>query len=351
MATWTNICQLMKYADTSSEISYQKSIKDMVLEVGLGWKPEQISEQASLALGSTERLVPDIIVSKDNTNIFIVEMKEASHVKRDKDILQLASYMKQLETPVGVYIGNKIEVYYKNIGDGSQPLCILSVSFVNSDPNGEVFINLFSEKDFSLNSIKEYAESVREKAEFDYKVMELLNEMISPNFKEVLLSLSVEYFINKGTSRDVIIEAFNRLTIDINTPKENKDSQVIEVVEKKVKHDFPSTRMNLGVLHVSARRYAYNLVKAIIDKHSSYNFNQLLALFFGKKNYIEKLSDIEAQHCWFISEDEIITLFDGTKIAISNQWGFNNNCKPKMDRLREIARKYGIDDTLPFSME
>lgn len=346
MATWTNICQLMKYADTSSEINYQKSIKDMVLEVGLGWKPEQISEQASLALGSTDRLVPDIIVSKDNTNIFIVEMKEASHVKRDKDILQLASYMKQLETPVGVYIGNQIEVYYKNIGDGSQPLCILSVSFVNSDPNGEVFINLFSEKDFSINTLKEYAESVREKAEFDCKVMELLNEMISPNFKEVLHSLSVEYFTNKGISRDVITESLNRLIIDINLPSENKYSQVLETVEKKVKYDFP--RRRLGGNQGTAQRYAYDLVKAIIDKHPSYNFNQLFALFGYKKNYIERLSDVKVSKRWCVSADDIITLFDGTKIVISNQWGFNNTSKPRMDRLREIARKYDIDDTLPF---
>lgn len=112
MATWANICQLVKYADFSSELSYQKSIIVMVLETGLGWQSEQISEQKSLTLGSINRLVPDIVLKKDDYNTFIVEMKDASHIKRECDVAQLTSYMKQIETPIGVYIGKEIEVYF-----------------------------------------------------------------------------------------------------------------------------------------------------------------------------------------------------------------------------------------------
>ena len=42
-----------------------------------------------------------------------------------------------------------------------------------------------------------------------------------------------------------------------------------------------------------------------------------------------------------------MTLTDGTKVAISNQWGFNNNSKPKMDFLREVAERFNIDTSLP----
>lgn len=68
---------------------------------------------------------------------------------------------------------------------------------------------------------------------------------------------------------------------------------------------------------------------------------------FGRKNYIENITQIKDESRWFIEENDIIKIADGTKVVVSNQWGFRNNSKPKMTRLREIARKYGIDDTLP----
>lgn len=48
-----------------------------------------------------------------------------------------------------------------------------------------------------------------------------------------------------------------------------------------------------------------------------------------------------------MDEEDIINIADGTRVVISNQWGFNNNSKKKMDHLRKIATKYGLDITLP----
>ena len=73
---WSNICKVMRYADCRNETAYQSFIKEMILEEKLGWNPSQITEQLSLQLGSTERLVPDLVVSKDDRNSFIVEVKK-----------------------------------------------------------------------------------------------------------------------------------------------------------------------------------------------------------------------------------------------------------------------------------
>lgn len=345
MATWANICQLVKYADFSSELSYQKSIIVMVLETGLGWQPEQISEQKSLALGSTNRLVPDIVLKKDDYNTFIVEMKEASHIKRESDVAQLTSYMKQIETPIGVYIGKEIEVYFKNLGDGLDPICILSLTFNPNDENGEEFIKLFSEKNFSIDKIREYAESVREKAVFEAKVEILLNEMSSPDYIDsTLQDIIHKYYSIKGFDSDIISETLSRLSIKIGLKTDSKCGT--NLPEEPIKFSFPRKRS--GGNQGTAQRYAYGLVKAIIDKHPSYNFQQLHSLFGYKKNIIEKLSDIKVEKRWCLADEDIVTLSDGTPIAISNQWGFNNNSKPKMDRLREIASRFDIDASLPF---
>lgn len=101
-------------------------------------------------------------------------------------------------------------------------------------------------------------------------------------------------------------------------------------------------------MSVGARPYAYGLMKQIIEKNRHLSFRELYS-FFKKRNYVEVVSDIaeKRRDRWFVRPEEILTLSDGTKVAISNQWGFKNNCKPKMDFLRELAARFDIDASLP----
>lgn len=89
-------------------------------------------------------------------------------------------------------------------------------------------------------------------------------------------------------------------------------------------------------------------MKQIIEKNRHLSFRDLYALF-KKRNYVEEVATIDEKRMgrWFLCQDKIMTLSDGTKVAISNQWGFNNNSKPKMDLLRRIAERFDIDASLP----
>lgn len=99
MASWSKVCEILtKYANRENEMTYQKSIIDLLMEMNLGWHKNQIAEQLSMQLGSKERLIPDVVITKDDRNMFVMEVKEAAHLKTEKDIDQLVSYMKQLET-------------------------------------------------------------------------------------------------------------------------------------------------------------------------------------------------------------------------------------------------------------
>lgn len=68
---------------------------------------------------------------------------------------------------------------------------------------------------------------------------------------------------------------------------------------------------------------------------------------FGRKNRIEKVSLIKDKKRWFMDERDLVTLSDGTRIAISTQWGLNGASKANMDNLREVAKRFGIDISLP----
>lgn len=343
MINWRMLCQMMNHADRQNEMTYQKYIQDMILEIGLGWHKEQIIEQLSLQLGSIERLVPDIIVKKDSRNCFVIEVKRPGHVKTQKNIDQLISYMKQIETPVGIYWGDELEVYYKNIGDGSQPILLMSLQFKISDTYGEDFVSLFSEPTFSIENIYKFKKKQEDKLVFETNVQRLLKEVLIPDFQKELIEVLKNYLIEKGEEREVVENVLDQINISILTSSRSdiNEKDIIDVLPLISPSNDGGFRRNRG----STQRYAYNLIKQIIEKNLHLSFNQLYAIF-NKRNHIEDLTQVKDKKRWFMNKEDIITLADGTKVVISNQWGFNGSCKARMDNLRFIARKYGIDDSL-----
>lgn len=92
------------------------------------------------------------------------------------------------------------------------------------------------------------------------------------------------------------------------------------------------------------------MIRQIIEKNQVLNFEQLFAIF-RRKNRIEKISCINDKKRWFLANEDIVTLSNGNKIAISNQWGFNCASKANMDNLREVAKRFGIDVSLPHYLK
>lgn len=348
MASWSKICDILeKYANRKNEMTYQKSIIDLLLEMNLGWHKNQIEEQLSMQLGSTERLIPDVVITKDSRNKFVMEVKEPSHIRTQKNIDQLVSYMKQLETPVGLYVGKELEVYFKNIGDGSDPKLIMSLEFKQEDEYGEDFITLFSESEFTIDKVISYIKAHEARKAFESNVNELVAELLSSDFKEQLKLIIGNHFSAKGD--DVVNAALKAVTIDIHCSHE--EEEMTDTDNNASKSDFLS-QPSCGIVRHRGRnngiaqRYAYNLIKGIIEKNPNLSFKSLYDIF-GYKNYIDDIENVKDATRWCMDEEDIIKITDGTQIVISNQWGFNNNSKKKMDRLRDKASKFGLDITLP----
>ncbi|MDE6522839.1 MAG: type I restriction enzyme HsdR N-terminal domain-containing protein [Muribaculaceae bacterium] len=342
---WNFICKIIRNIDKQSEIAYQRGIKEMILEVGLGWNSEQITEQLSLQLGSTERLVPDILVQKDERNSFIIEVKKPGHKKTNGDIEQLLSYMKQMEIPVGIYWGDEVEVYWKTIGDGSAPILLLNLNFNVLCEDGHSFVSLFSEVNYSLDAMRAFKEECETKKKFDSEVNNLLEEVTATEFNETVKGLISNYFLDRGIDEDVVKTVMSKVQLCISDKRGEEDTD-----RAILRHGIPMefSYQSRSRRSVGARPFAYNLMRKIIEKNRNLSFGDLYALF-KKRNYVEEVATIDEKRMgrWFLLPDEIITLSDGTKVAISNQWGFNNNSKPKMDLLRSIAEKFDIDATLP----
>ncbi|MCH5172481.1 MAG: type I restriction enzyme HsdR N-terminal domain-containing protein [Erysipelotrichales bacterium] len=339
---WKNICTQFNIIKFQDELNYQQCIEKIIFEDKLGWEPIQISSQLSLQLGARERLVPDIYLKKDEKNSLVVEVKSRNHIKEDKNINQLISYMKQLETSVGIYIGSEIEVYYKKIGDGSNPFLLMKLHFNEQDENGINFISLFKEKDYSIERVEKFKIEKQKNQEFQNKVDDLVKDIKSDYFKDILPNIVSSFFIEKGLDQNVVKIALDKIIFDVKL-KEGKN----KTHEEEITLDYlcrHSCNKKIKPNNGTVQRYAYNLIKQIIDKNYGKSYGQIYAIF-GKKNHIEDIKNITEKRLnrWFQNPKDLITLIDGTIVAISNQWGMNGASKPEMDNLIKIANDFGID--------
>lgn len=348
MASWSKICEILnKYANRENEMAYQRSIIDLLMEMNLGWHKNQIDEQLSMQLGSKERLIPDVVITKDDRNRFVMEVKEAAHVKTQKNIDQLISYMKQLETSVGIYVGRELEVYYKNLGDGSEPKLIMSLNFKPEDEYGDDFMTLFSESEFTVQKVNDYLKALEAKMAFETNVNGLVSYLLSPVFQEELKLIIGTHFSDRGD--DVVNTALEAVTFDIHRSTDNQAMKDVKCGTAESHYSPHAERLRIrhkGGNNGIAQRYAYNLIKGIIEKNPNLSFKSLYDIF-GYKNYIEDIDKVSDETRWCMDDEDIIKIADGTRVVISNQWGFNNHSKRKMDRLREKASKFGLDITLP----
>ena len=213
---WERICNRINlFAKTDSEKDFESSLIPLLLEDGLGWSKDNIDRQVSFKIGSSQLLRPDIIVYRNNKPQFVIEVKKPNHTQNENDVYQLVSYMKQLEVNVGIYIGEKIDVFYKKIGSGSKAEVILTTSFQDRDGGGEKFYKLFNSSNFSSKEIDYYYQNwLNEKAEAGIIENEI-SFLISKDGSEILELLLKNYFATKRINESISNKIFDEIDIII----------------------------------------------------------------------------------------------------------------------------------------
>ena len=94
------------------EESYHLHIENQLIP--LGWAPwrNEIKHKPNLRIGNRKSIQPDILVAIDGEEQFVIEVKRPNHVQQAENIEQLESYMRQLKLKVGIYIGERMEIFY-----------------------------------------------------------------------------------------------------------------------------------------------------------------------------------------------------------------------------------------------
>ena len=206
---WNRIVELHKQYYKSPETTIQNVWENICVEIlGFSRLDGEVDRHRNIYLGSTERVIPDVIVKDSKKDLFVIELKLHNAVFEDGMRRQLFSYLKQLKVNVGVLVCEKLYIYgYDYSKQDSEQLCV-EIPFEEDSVDGEKFVELFCKAGFSEGSVQKY---VYGKNEFSLNV-KTMSQKITVDFVRALIS---EHF-NKTYTEDEIKAVIDGISIEIN---------------------------------------------------------------------------------------------------------------------------------------
>lgn len=175
----------------------------------------EIEPHRSIQIGSSCRVIPDIIIKKNEKDLFIVELKQSSLDCGDK---QLLSYLKLLQQiNIGILICNKLYIYNFDINKKDVEQTKLAIDFTYDNPYGIKFVELFEKRNFNIDAIKEFIDN---NAKFKNNALEIKNTIN----KSFVLNLVREYFLKNYTEKE-----FEEATKDLELEINYKDNKVLSL--------------------------------------------------------------------------------------------------------------------------
>lgn len=334
------------------ESAYQREVEYCFRR--LGWKGlnNTLQHQFKIPIGSKNSIRPDIVLQKENENghyvpVVAIEIKRPDNIKSERQELQLLSYMRQLRINYGLYIGEKIQLFY-DIHDSQEtpmaiPVSVLNINIEENDKNGEVFCDLFNYDNFNVEKLETFCkESFRKRQEY-IRLKDRMQDLLSEpdkNIKELIRNS----LLTDGFPINEIKNVLSKISIQIITEDYHKNTNISQQAQDDYKtvqsvnsgaspiRDLTRFSFDGGKHFLNKRKFVLEVIKHYISTHPNISFEELEKVFYPEiynrsRGVIKRLSDVEKMID--ISADiriryfmnDILTLDDGTKIVVNNQWG------------------------------
>lgn len=229
---WNEIVRLYKIYYGQKEESIQRLWENIFPECfGYSLLKNDIDTHRTIRLGSTDRVVPDIILKKDNKDLFVTELKQYNIKLDSRFERQLFSYLKQIKCNVGILICDKIYIYDYDYTKDDTEQNMAKIPFEIDNEDGIKFVELFSKDTFDKNKIKEF---INGKIEMNNHINEI-KEKINVDYVLDLIRLDLA----KTYSEIEIKEGLKNLNISITT-NYTKDNS-LETKESNIFQNFSSS--------------------------------------------------------------------------------------------------------------
>ncbi|MBQ9773601.1 MAG: DUF4268 domain-containing protein [Clostridia bacterium] len=196
--TWNYLVKHHNENIETDEKKIQKDWESFFADAGLfkysNADGDVVSHQI-LQFGSKKCVIPDIVLRKNNDDLFVVELKKYSlPVSKDHEA-QLFSYLKLLHVFIGVLVCEKIYIYAYDFNTVEQENR-LEISFEEDNADGIAFVELFCKESFSKEKIMDF---ISGKKSFDKNVQEIKKQLNH----QLVCKLVKNYFLGKYSAEEV----------------------------------------------------------------------------------------------------------------------------------------------------
>ena len=201
---WNRIVELHNKHFGAKEQVVQGVWESIFAEIlGYSRLDDEIERHRNIRIGSTERVITDIIIKSGGMDLFIVELKQHNLPHSDEMELQLFSYLKQLRNDLGILICDKIYIYSYDYSKDDEEQDKVVIDFFVDNQIGVKFVELFNKSTFAKTDVKEFIE-------FAIKVEAISNEVS----KDLIYELLKKYFAAQYDSLE-IDKAVERFEVEV----------------------------------------------------------------------------------------------------------------------------------------
>lgn len=345
---WPEIVEalLPYFASDIAESTYQGKIEECLRY--LGWKKTNgtMQSQYVLPIGNNNTVRPDIVLFKPNIEspVLPIEVKRPSNVQCERQVTQLMTYVRQLNLKVGLYVGEKIQLYYNS--DNGDFTNVFTAEIQREDVNGSVLCNLLAFSDFDLDKLEDFCKAQYQQIQARDNLHRRITEFFSEsNAVQNVLSLLKDKFVPEGFDAKAIEEEFTHLNIVISYRNDNvAPSQQVEPIPTHTDVLYQATQTKSGRDNTQFSfngskfygkgRFVLEVIRHYVKEHPHTTYDDLRKQFpdelHSKSLGVVRLeTDIrkeitlrpDRKRRYFLKPDEIIVLSDGTKVVVNNQWG------------------------------
>ena len=240
--------------------------------------------------------------------------------------------MRQLELRVGLYIGEKVQLYFNAPDDTLHPHSIISANLEPDSKNGQLLCDLLEYNNFDLSTLESFCASELKKKRYKLNLQKMLNETFSSEEGVAFVrKLIKEYFFDECVDETLLDEEVEKIKIQI----EYGSSKNKKEAKKHTPHKNPKFSLN-GGKYLSKRELVLEAMRLYVDKNPEATYDNIERFFNidklpGGYKVVRRMSDIRLGNeagslmgRFYTAPAQILKSADGIEFAVSNQWDYKN---------------------------
>ena len=322
----------------------------------LTWsKPKgEICPKERIKIGSHNKLEPDITLKINERSVFVIEVKRPRNKLNEDQILQLVSYMRQRRVPFGLYIGDRIALFYDD--STNEPTEVWSLNIDSEADEGWRFVDFFARGSFNEERLDIFCKERMNEIHTSMGLRDITGKLAEDGGDAILKEMVEHYLVGmKRYDNGLVTKLLNRYKFiaqqleqkedeDDNADIENEIGQQSHYVlvkqprSKNGSNGRDNTKYSIdgGTNYFGKNRIVREIIIRYLELHPKLTFRQLEQIFpdemqgsYGVVRSLEELHEMEhdrkdLETRYLMKEEELLKTADGVRFAVCNQWGAYN---------------------------